>query len=457
MKRILSLLLTLALLLPCLAACESGGTPSASDGTTTSKPAQNADHEEAVEADYSDFEMPEETDTLVLYTAGMLTMTMTPAVELFKSLYPEVNVEWYKLGEDEMETRIRAEIPAGKGPDLLFDSSITLPDIYKTMSAKLFEDLNPYAACDEEFCLDDYIAGIINEGVFQGKRYLFPVAHLPTLLTTSKELLTETGITLDDLASFDEFVDACTRFYNAYPESNIFIDTGPYDLDNLNFQNLYGMCGFRAIDYENSAVILDEAKFRKIVDLCKLYSGNDPNKEKDLDGEYALSGAILKRECLFSTFAGTPHLMKQEQTYLKLGGETAVFLMSPAIDGGKTTMISRFAAIPALSSNKLNAWRMLKILLSDEIQSNPDALKAVYPVRIESVSQFLMYSYYDGYSSLKASGLEDLLLDYDHAYCKSRVLTRYVRDEMMPYIQGQKSFEDCYKKLMNTLELYKDE
>ena len=37
------------------------------------------------------------------------------------------------------------------------------------------------------------------------------------------------------------------------------------------------------------------------------------------------------------------------------------------------------------------------------------------------------------------------------------VLYRYYRDEMLPYIQGKKDFDECFDKLMNVLELYIDE
>ena len=37
------------------------------------------------------------------------------------------------------------------------------------------------------------------------------------------------------------------------------------------------------------------------------------------------------------------------------------------------------------------------------------------------------------------------------------ILLTYVKNNMEPYLKGKKDFEDCFKKLLNTLELYKDE
>lgn len=473
-NKMISMLTALVLTLTILAGCgeETGSTSSGQSGQTsqtgktgqTSSPSDSGNPSVETngtagepEPDYSWFAFPEETNTLVLYSADLLSLAISPAVDIFEKLYPEVRVEWHNLSPEEFEAQIRTEIPAGKGPDLFYANGVTLPDVYKTMSANLFEDLGPYMACDEAFHAEDYIEGIMNGGVFHETQYLLPVSHSPSLLKTSEELLAEAGITHDKLDSFDGFIDACTHFHDVFPESNVFVDLGPYDLDSLNLQYLWDFSGFHPIDYENNAVAMNEASFRRALDLCRLYSGNDPNQDPYPNSDYALAGCILNRDCLFSYFGNTPLLMKDTQAVIRKGGETALFLTPPDIDGGKSTLINSFGAIPTGSRNKLNAWRMLKILLSYDVQSNPDALKAVYPVRKDAVSPFLRYSYYEDYTVMEDTGLDELLLKFDHAYFKPPVLIQYVKDAMMPCIQGNKSFDDCYKKLLNTLELYKDE
>ena len=34
---------------------------------------------------------------------------------------------------------------------------------------------------------------------------------------------------------------------------------------------------------------------------------------------------------------------------------------------------------------------------------------------------------------------------------------KFIRDNIVPYIRGEASWDDCYKKFLNALELYKDE
>ena len=38
-----------------------------------------------------------------------------------------------------------------------------------------------------------------------------------------------------------------------------------------------------------------------------------------------------------------------------------------------------------------------------------------------------------------------------------QIYRKYINEEIMPYIHGERSWEDAYKRFLNTLELYKDE
>ena len=177
--RILSLILTLSLLLTALAACGGIGEP-AEPGET--------------EPDYSWFSMPEETGKLEIYSPGnAYSSLLNPAIEILKDLCPGIEVNYTVLSNEEFETRIRTEIPAGGGPDLVLMADGTFRDIYKTMQTDLFEDLNPYFGTDEEIALSDFVKPVMDGGILNGKRYLAPLNYeLPVYLTT-QSILDEVG------------------------------------------------------------------------------------------------------------------------------------------------------------------------------------------------------------------------------------------------------------------------
>ena len=174
----------LAFLLPVIVGC-SGNTVSTTTTEKTDTLTQiGTNYEEEpveTEPDYSDFVMPEETDTLVVYTDEGSSMLLNKALTLFQEKYPNIKIDHRHYSQDECTAILQAEIPAGKGPDLILTHYGTLPDIYKTMDSGVLADLNPYMANDPEFDLSDYNEGVMSGGVLNGKRYIVPINYtIPT-------------------------------------------------------------------------------------------------------------------------------------------------------------------------------------------------------------------------------------------------------------------------------------
>ena len=148
--------------------------------------------------------IPEETDKLVLYTSDNgCSSLLNPAVEIFRNLYPDVEVAYEVVDPDTYQTMIREEVPAGQGPDLVLLQNKTLPDLYKTMSSGVFEDLNRYFDKDEEIDLADFVGPVMEAGVLKGKRTLVPLTYEVSLLLTTESILDEIGMTADELETCD--------------------------------------------------------------------------------------------------------------------------------------------------------------------------------------------------------------------------------------------------------------
>ena len=213
--------------------------------------------------DYSDFVLPEETGELVLYTAGASTgAVMRPAVEIFKSLYPHVNVTCETVGEDEFDERIRAELPAGKGPDLFLFINQNIPDVYKTESTGLFEDLGGYFVADPEIDRGDFVRGVMDGMLFRGQQFVVPLHYEVPILVTSRALLEEVGV--EDPSDFENLAEAARRYREAHPEGTLFLDTGDLNPVFFNRQQLIRHAGIAFIDYQRGEVSCDEEKLREL-------------------------------------------------------------------------------------------------------------------------------------------------------------------------------------------------
>ena len=461
--RIHSLILTIALLLSAFTGCGK------SEKTANNRAENSTPHDE-IEPDYSWFSFPEDTDKLVIYTAGAeFSSVMDPAIRRFNELYPDIEVSYQVYGEDEYKTMLRAEIPAGKGPDLVLLLSNTFPDIYKTMSTDIFVDLNPFFALDEEIDLSEFVGAVMDGGVMNGKRYIVPICYDMPLLLTTQSILDEVGMSEREIATYDGFCEAAARFKETYPDADLYIDLcGGFTPEVVNIRTMYNNLGFNLIDYSAGELKIDETRFRQYMDTVKLYYDPDydiKDTSKEQTEGYYQGGGLMRRMCLFDNFTTSKYgMIKISSSYLAGFEEKAVLLAQSNQNDGVTAGLNLSAAIPQGSANKANAWKLLKILLSDEIQGGHDPempsssyFWAGFPVRLSSVPSYLNVDddYMEESESLQR--YVSLMQSPTEAVLIPNVYRQYIADEMLPYIRGEKTWEDCWNSFLNTMELYKDE
>ena len=465
-RRLLSLILTLALLSSAFAGC--GGTGEKT-GQSISDNAETEFVPTWESPDYSGFEMPAETDTLVVYSDGTASF-LSDAVGIFKKAYPDVTIEYKSLGQDEYLELLRTEIPAGKGPDLLVSTAKELPDVYKTMVTGIFEDLNPYFSNDGEIDLSDFNEGVLNGGILRERRYLVPIMYgLNTVLTT-EEALAENGISPDELLTFDGFCDACAKFKTNNPDSHLFSSAITLRSYFNYLTEMYLYFGIEMIDYDAQRVSLDHDTFLKAMDTVKLWY-----KKGSLDiNEGNESVLLARRYCLFNNRTSRDISMFLDMNVLRKLEETPLLTAIPDQFDGVTAQIMYYYAMPHAAANKLNSWRLLKILLSEEIQYGNDKASSIWnvntflglSVRSDSVKKRLdlirekLPGEYDNFFPITEEETEafyNITIRVTRSVLLPPILKTYLKENMEPYLKNKAEFDDCFNDLLNVLELYKDE
>ena len=470
-SRLLSLLLAVDLLLPAFTGCsEETKLPSGSSGERS----ENGNSPAETEPDYSDFVMPEATDKLTVYGYGFASTMLSSAVGIFRRIYPEVEVDIRAYDEDEYRALLRTEIPAGKGPDFVFGYTNDFPDVYKTMKTGLFEDLNPYLENDAAFDFSEYNQAVLDGGLLYGRRYILPLRYSLSLYLTTEENLRDNRIDAAELETFEGFIDACTRYHAQNPDNHL-LQYGALMGGSTYLRQFCDDFAFRLIDYQTDRVVLDKEAFRRGLELCGLWYSRGQSDVRDMS-----VGAVLYRRCLFLDGMSTDYSVISNAYTLRTYGETPVFAAIPDEDDGVTAHIDYFGAIPKAAENKLNAYRLLKILLSREIQlgnENAEDVHSITPTgffgipvhtpslkrRLELFRELLPF-----YNPLERENMPELPEeDTDAFFALTGRITRavmlppilltYIKDNMEPYLRGKAAFDDCYDDLLNVLELYKDE
>ena len=488
-NRILSLTFSLVLLLSSFAGCGTENSPADPGNNTPAKtdvpsnsnaPGEDAAEPEWSEPDYSDFVMPGETGELVIYVMDdAWDESKAPrrlpdaALSLFREKYPDVTVDVQVMGQDEFEARIRAEIPAGKGPDLLYDYGGSLiPDIYKAMAAGSFLDLGGYMETDTDFDRTDCVEGVLDGGLFQGKQFVVPVAYEMPILITTQEILDEEGIRAEELDTWDGFYTTLTRYCENHPESFGMVETKTLNPNDVNLRYFWKHSGIRMVDYENYTADLDEENLKTMLDFCRGVYREDYEQWDQGWSDYTSERALLERDCLFNNYIPNIGLLFYNTLIqLEAAGETPVVRMMPDTDGGVSAHIVSYCAVPSGAKNPLNAWRLLKLMLS-EIEGDVTYIESWgiqiplsntplgEPVNKAALRQKIRFEYEHIFGPMDDWEVEryfDEMISATRADMLPEILTRYFALEMAPYVRGEKGWDTCCKSFLNTLELYASE
>ena len=140
------------------------------------------------------------------------------ALEQYRELYPDVEVELIKPDYDgrdidlryELYDQVSAQIMAGEGPDVFLIDQIAM-DIEKLVRQGVFADLEPFFE-EDNFDWEPYNQAVMDGGVWNGKRFVIPLSYSFPLLFTTRTALEETGFDVDACKDYQGFLEETTRY-----------------------------------------------------------------------------------------------------------------------------------------------------------------------------------------------------------------------------------------------------
>ena len=136
---------------------------------------------------------PDVTGQLVIDVTEVNRMPIVTAMNICQQMFPNVEVVIKNyMTEEETSAyyeNLAADIMAGKASDLILFRSNTFPDIYKSMEAGVFEDLNSYFENDDSIHLENYHSAILEGGVYKGSRFFVPISYTVNAFLTTREAL----------------------------------------------------------------------------------------------------------------------------------------------------------------------------------------------------------------------------------------------------------------------------
>jgi ABC-type glycerol-3-phosphate transport system substrate-binding protein len=339
------------------------------------------------------------------------------------------------------------------------------------MDTDVFCDLNAFIESDPDFNLDGCNKVVMDSGVYKGKRYVMPISYQNNIMITTEEALAAAKMSREDTQSFDAIASGIKRYLDEHASTR-----GVYSMRNYRESLYFPWCGLRLMDYETKTLNIDGAETKKLVDAYKGIYMQDLLL-KDLRGESYTTllypeeaiPAIKSGEILFFN-AMDFRIFVVCKAVLEHDGYTPVYLPFPAVNGKIIGDPNEMAVILNTSPNKLNAYRLMKILLSEQIQGGiwPDVVFGYTPVLNSAVETQLEFAVrmamanngaYEGKRGVISVTLDDLREYMDMVIniddCRlPEVGPFYLFKHMEPYFKSEDTYENCLNKMRNWLELY---
>lgn len=403
-------------------------------------------------------------EALTVYVVQTEALYMD-GVEAFSKEHPEVRLNIVFLESyEEAKDRLDVELMSGAGPDvLLFNSLYSGTDSYKLAMGGAILSLDEEVEALPE---GEYFDDILNAGKIDGHQYFVPLSWNLLQIYSSQEKITEKGYT-DDLYTALSSEMQALKGDGDYCASSF--QLGRQDVLQLFLET----AGFSLIDLENGRVLGDKEEFGRIAEYVKLFYDN-MEKMRTVTRRYAndFAGAVSHVTYLLENFSFMNNLRYYQSIYPNLVDEEMYFAPFKQMEGqGLTAQVIQYGAVNTNTQNAESAWELLKYLMDAPI--NIDFPKyeteSIYyaPVnalvyeeganRLSSEHGFGPGMRVEPLSEANSRMLLEMPSRIEGSVIPNLALGDLIQECMEPYFLGEDSFDSCYDRMMQRVELYLNE
>ena len=370
--------------------------------------------------------------------------------------------------EDTMLTKISTEIMAGKGPDIIsLNQKLPFEKLIDNCSFADIDELAELYKSDIDF--DDYNSTIMDCGIYNGKRYIIPIAYCPNILITTQEILDKYNLENTNF-SFKELEIRLSDKDHSYALFGNKDETYKFFLSYVN----------EYVDFYNKTTEFSSDEFTKSLDYIGKMIRNDNSRKEgttwDITGNYLFRTSQL-------SFDGS--MMSTLNSYFYIYNNNSTPVIIPNYN--KSAFVQCGIALNNNSNNKEKALAFIQYVLSYDIQklwsessSSPSIVvralpvnkaafedvidhtsKSVYDINddgeyekseeeySDEIKTKFFNEYLDMINSISSCTLYDYL-DFENTYYNSSVIGDVVND----YLNGDISKEKFIRQLTAATEIY---
>lgn len=393
MKRILSAILAIILLLGALTAC-GGDTIGENNGVTTELIDETTTPETSVVIETTsepDTEVTEvipeipEHQTLTILSNKRIEWLVDSLTTNFSKRYPDIDINIIEMDNNRVNdytAKLNEMLEKGEGPDifLIFDETIfnTNQYVYSDVLADIDKLNDIYGYLD----FNDYNEAVMNYGIHKGIRNVFPIFYtIPTLIGIEEVLLKE-NIKYGNGITFKEFADSLCKS-----------ELGHFG-NSLWFDIYYRFSGLNLILDENKHYDINNNVFKTLVESYEALfplSADNPAYVTDKKYESSIAGALLAEDVIFQNFGRFRNycctLLNRQSLIQEIinSQRTPVITHIPSSDGNKVTANVNYSlAINAKTECPEAALRFLQYAASFEYMLDDTEYYLAKPITVNT-------------------------------------------------------------------------
>lgn len=351
--------------------------------------------------------------TTITIATGICTPLLNHIIYKFNQSSAEYKLENIIYAPKEID-RLRVEIIAGKGPDIIDTSCISID----AESSGFFENLMPYIEKDKEISEEDFISSVFEASKTDGALYrLVPYFSIDTVVTLDGDK-NETG-------SFDEYI----KNYMSGKNGSSSVCGAPDIL-----QMAFPLIQKDVLRNENGSTKVDVPRLKEWLAFC--------SKAPELN--------VSPQNIMNCVWPVT--LSK------KMGGELS-YIGWPGKKGGSSCATAEFYCFAMLSTGacKDAAWSVLRQLLLPEYQDVLAEAGFFFPLRTDSLEKSFEELKKDtelGFTEKDADKLRNLINSVDAVRFNDDTLYNLVSSEAESFFSGGKSLDEAAALIESKLNIY---
>lgn len=409
------------------------------------------------------------------------------AISKFQKSHPDIKVEVkdYKaaymststegISEDEKTRAQKAiedyekvtstELMAGKGADIM--EVMGLP-YNKFIDKNALANMSEMIKNDSTFDINNYNQGLLNACKYKDNLYLMPINFSFTSFGANKNIMKKEGLNIDSTKwTWKEFLTIAQKITK---DTNGDGKLEQYALPKMTaeeiFRYIYADEYLDFIDFDKKTANFDSKNFIELLNFSKDFSKeNIYNIAMDSEKLWSMTdpGTIGFNQYYLSTYQGVT--MAQA-----LNNGEVEFINMPSYNGKrnpKSFIPGRTFSINNNSELKAEAWEFIKLLLSDEIQSNAEMyyfavnINSLKAQAEEALSRNYMYEAYKE-QGRKTKPLTQADVDMVNkmigeletiTYSDSKS-DKIVYEGAKEFFSGKKTAEEAAKLIQNKMNIY---